>query len=297
MTAVIGHPGGCIDSLRAWVDRQARAAGVDLNDARVLAAHALGVPRARLLALDAPPAPDAQSRVAGLLARRAAGEPVAQLVGEREFWGRPFRVTADVLIPRPETELLIERSLAVAQSAAAGMSDTGPLRIVDLGTGSGAIAVTLALELPGARITATDSSPAALAVARSNAERLGAVHIEFLQGHWYDALPGAARFDLIVSNPPYIAADDPHLTQGDLRYEPRSALTDGADGLRAIAAIAAGAAAHLRPGGTLLLEHGWDQAGAVRQILQCAGLVDLRSWPDLVGHARVASASARTLLG
>lgn len=289
MTTVTEHAGGRIDSLRAWVDRQARAAGVDLTDARVLAAHALAVPRARLLTLDAPPASDAQSRIAALLARRASGEPVAQLVGEREFWGRPFRVTSDVLIPRPETELLIERALAFAHNAAAGNAE--PLRIVDLGTGSGAIAVTLALELPDAEVTATDLSPHALAVARANAQRLGADRVEFVQGHWYDALAPDARFDLIVSNPPYIAADDTHLVQGDLRFEPQCALTDGADGLRAIAAIAAGAAARLCPGGMLLVEHGWNQAHAVQQILVAAGLANPRSWPDLVGHARAASAS------
>lgn len=295
MTAVIEHPGGRIDSLRAWVDRQARAAGVDPTDARVLAAHALGVPRARLLTLDAPPAPHAQSRIAALLARRAIGEPVAQLVGEREFWGRPFRVTSDVLIPRPETELLVERALAYAHAAAARSGE--PLRIVDLGTGSGAIAVTLALELPDAEMMATDLSPEALAVARANAQRLGAARVEFLRGDWYDALPPDARFDLIVSNPPYIAADDTHLAQGDLRYEPCGALTDGADGLRAITAIAVGAAARLRPGGMLLVEHGWDQARAVQQILAAAGLANPRSWPDLAGHARVAGASRCASLG
>ncbi|MGZ5073850.1 MAG: peptide chain release factor N(5)-glutamine methyltransferase [Usitatibacter sp.] len=220
---------------------------------------------------------DAES-FAALIDRRTAGEPVAYLLGVREFYGRDFAVGPAVLIPRPETETLVEAALArLAPDGAC----------VDLGTGSGAIAVTLACERPGAKVAATDASAAALAVANENA----AAHhrqIELLQGSWYEPLE-ARRFDLIVSNPPYVAAGDAHLGEGDLRFEPAQALTDGSrDGLDSIRAIVAGAPDHLAPGGWLLVEHGHDQASAVRALLAARGFRDLVCIADLAGIPRVA---------
>ena len=286
-------------SLAAWVDRAARAHGLDAGDARTLAAHALGCTRTQLLTRDGPPAGAAAVAIEALLARRAAGEPVAYLTGEREFWSRPFRVTRDVLIPRPDTELLVELALAwlrrddglarLQRHDGRAPAGTRPC-VLDLGTGSGIVAVTLAIEAPHAGVTATDRSPAALAVARDNARRLGAPPIDFRQGDWYAALPADARFDMIASNPPYIVADDPHLAAGDLPSEPREALASGDDGLDAIRAIVAGAPARLAAGGVVLIEHGWDQAGAVRGLLGAAGLAEPRSWRDLAGIERVSGA-------
>jgi release factor glutamine methyltransferase len=205
------------------------------------------------------------------------GFPVAYLVGSREFFSRPFAVTPDVLIPRPETETLVEAALSRLMPRAS---------CLDLGTGSGVIAITLALETKAA-VTATDASAAALAVACGNAASLGAP-VEFLEGAWY-APVGGRRFDLIVSNPPYVAANDPHLAQGDLRFEPAAALCDGsADGLDSIRAIVAGAREHLAPGGSLLLEHGHDQGDSVAAILRDAGFLSPLSIPDLAGIPRVA---------
>lgn len=219
-----------------------------------------------------------------LAARRAAGEPVAYLIGRREFYGRDFAVGPQVLIPRPETEHLIEAALQRAGGRAA--------RVVDLGTGSGAIATTLALEAPEWRVCAVDLSPEALVVARGNAERLGA-KVEFLQGSWYQPLPDAWRFDLIVSNPPYIRADDEHLGQGDVRFEPRMALTDEADGLACLRAIAAGAPQRLLPGGSLMVEHGYDQGPAVRQLFAAVGLVQVETIVDLAGLDRITVATMK----
>lgn len=218
---------------------------------------------------------------AALAARRANGEPVAYLLGQREFFGRDFLVSPAVLIPRPDTELLVELALEKARRAAAP-------RILDLGTGSGCIAVTLALELPAAQVTAVDASGEALAVARQNASALGAA-VRFLAGKWFDPL-GGERFDLIVSNPPYVAAADRHLDEGDLRFEPLSALASGADGLDDIRRIVAAAPAHLAPGACLLLEHGYDQAGAVAQILAQGGFVAIEQHRDLAGIVRVSGA-------
>lgn len=271
---------GGADSVRARL----RATGLPLTEARALLAHVTGRPREHWIAHDDEALPAGEAgRFEALAARRRAGEPLAYLLGVREFHGREFRVAPAVLIPRPETELLCEAALARAPRAA---------RILDLGTGSGVIAITLALECPGADVTATDVSPDALAIAEANAGRLGAA-VRFLQGPWYAPL-GEARFDLVVSNPPYIAAGDPHLGEGDLRYEPRQALTDEADGLSALRSIVAGAPVHLEPGGRLCLEHGYDQAAAVRALLAQAGFVEVESLRDLAGIERVSVGRRRT---
>lgn len=219
-----------------------------------------------------------------LAARRAAGEPVAYLIGRREFYGRDFTVGPQVLIPRPETEHLIEAALQRFGDRAA--------RVVDLGTGSGAIAATLALEAPAWRVCAVDLSPEALAIARGNAERLGA-RVDFYQGSWYQALPEDAVFDLIVSNPPYIQRDDEHLGQGDVRFEPRMALTDEADGLDCLRAIAADAPRRLAPGGGLIVEHGYDQGAAVRGLFADAGLLQVETIVDLAGLDRITLATMK----
>ena len=239
---------------------------------------------------------------AALVARRAGGEPVAYLLGYREFFGRRFAVSPAVLIPRPETELLVE--LAKARVGAGALCVPGnPLArreaesrvcrdhgqvtpsILDLGTGSGCIAITLALELPLSRVTAVDSSGAALQVAAGNAQALGA-SLRLLRGDWLSGLAGEC-FDLIVSNPPYVAAADAHLAQGDLRHEPRQALVGGADGLDAIRHIVAAASSHLAPGGSLMIEHGHDQANAVRGLMGDAGFEDIKAHADLAGILRV----------
>lgn len=250
-------------------------------EARMLMAHVLEKPQAWLLAHDTDPvAADAAARFCDLAVRRLAGQPMAYLVGQREFMGHMLRVTSDVLIPRPETELLVETGLAHLRSL--GLASG----IADLGTGSGAIAIALALACPQATVTATDASAAALRIATGNATRLGA-RVDFRQGDWYAALPAGARYHLILSNPPYISASDPHLTQGDLRHEPPAALTDGADGLSALRILAEAASQWLAPGGAIWLEHGWDQAAAVRALLTAAGLRDVASRRDLAGIERI----------
>jgi release factor glutamine methyltransferase len=268
--------------LRAAFEESAAAIG--RVDAQVLLAHLLGVDRAWLAANPMHVLSEGQNaRIDTLVARRALGHPVAYLVEKREFWSREFVVGPDVLIPRPETETLVEAALARIPAGAA---------IVDLGTGSGAVAITLACERPASPVTATDASEAAIVVARHNALRLGAARVEFACGTWFEPVAGR-RFDAIVANPPYVAAADPHLEQGDLRYEPRAALTDGSsDGLASIRAIVSGAMAHLNSGGWLLLEHGYDQAAACRQLLERAGFASPVSIPDLAGIPRVAAGRA-----
>jgi release factor glutamine methyltransferase len=259
---------------------------IERVDAHVIVAHVLGVSRAYLIANPMRILSETEdAKIDLLIAQRALGRPVAYLTEQREFYGREFIVGDDVLIPRPETEGLVEAALERMEKKAS---------IADLGTGSGAIAVTIACERPLASVTATDASAAALATARRNARRHGCdQRIDFLEGSWYEPLAGR-RFDLIVSNPPYIPAADPHLVAGDLRFEPPHALTDGgADGLDSIRAIIAGASDHLNSGGSVLLEHGYDQAEAVRMLLEAAGFGDIVSLPDLAGIARVAGGRVR----
>jgi len=213
-----------------------------------------------------------------LARRRLAGEPLAYLVGMREFYGRAFQVGPAVLIPRPETEHLVEAALVHRTPHSAD--------VLDLGCGSGAIAVTLALEAPQWRVSAVDVSEDALALAQRNAQALGAL-VAFYQGSWFDPLPVDARFDLIVSNPPYIAERDPHLDLGDVRFEPRLALTDEADGLCCLRTIAAGAPGRLRAGGWLMVEHGYDQGAAVRALFEGQGLDRVETLRDLAGNERI----------
>ena len=264
-------------------------AAIGRVDAQVLVGDVLGVDRAYIVANPLRILTESEdARIDSVVAQRSLGMPVAYLTGRREFWSRDFIVTPDVLIPRPETEILVEAALKTYQVRFHDLENVpGTFSVLDLGTGSGAIAITLALELAGAKVTATDASEAALAVARDNAAALGA-KVEFLQGAWFAPVAGR-RFDLIVSNPPYVAAGDVHLGQGDLRFEPATALTDGsADGLDSIRAIVAGAREHLNPGGRLLLEHGHDQSQAVAALLREAGFASLESIPDLAGIPRVA---------
>lgn len=256
-------------------------APIPLREARLLLGHVLGASSAELAAHPERLLPAAAAaQFATLVMRRAAGEPIAYLLGRREFHGLDFEVTPDVLIPRPETELLVETAAAVPAAATA--------RILDLGTGSGCIAVALSRLLPQAQVTAVDAAPASLDVARRNAARHGAA-LRLLCGDWFGAVE-AEQFDLIVANPPYIAAADPHLRQGDLRFEPRRALVSGDDGLDALRRIIRDAPRHLVRGGWLFVEHGYDQAVAVAELLADAGLVDLARHADLAGILRVAGA-------
>ncbi len=258
------------------------------NEARLLLGHVTARPAAWLMAHDDDVLDeDAVLRFASLVARRKGGEPVAYLLGYREFYGREFAVSPAVLIPRPETEMLVDLALATKVGAddTAGSVATSAPRILDLGTGSGCIAITLALEIPSAQVCAVDASEAALLVACKNAERLGA-SVRLLQSDWFGSLSGE-KFDLIVANPPYIAERDPHLGVEDLRHEPRDALASGADGLDAIRRIVADAPAHLLAGGQLWLEHGYDQAVAMRELLAAAGLRDIEQHRDVAGIVRV----------
>jgi release factor glutamine methyltransferase len=271
------------------VRRALAQAGLVPVDAQVLLAHVLGHNRAWLAAHgdDLVPRTEAQAYFA-LARRRREGEPVAYLTGIREFWGLPLVVTAAVLIPRPETEAVVEIALA-------RLPVDRDARVVDLGTGSGAIALAIAHERPRAQLLATDVSAAALAVARDNALRLALANVEFLRSDWYADVPTTwrgGRFDVIASNPPYVAAGDPHLTDGDLRHEPAGALSPGDDGLASLRRIVAGAREHLVPGGTLVVEHGYDQADAVRALFAAAGFTDVSSKRDLAGIPRVVAGRA-----
>ena len=255
---------------------------IDRLDARLLLQYATGCTHADLLARpETPVLPPAYTQFTEWVTRRAAGEPLAYLVGEAEFRGRVFQVTPDVLIPRPETEVLID--LAVDR-----LKTLKTARVLDLGTGSGIVAISLALECPQAQIIAVDLSPGAISVARNNAGRLGA-GVSFLEGDWFAPLQGES-FDLIVANPPYIAEGDPHLAGDGLPFEPVMALSDqekGGDGLACIRRIVAAAPAHLLPGGWLLFEHGYDQGAASRALLTAAGWATPATWPDLAGIDRV----------
>ena len=251
-------------------------------DAEVLLAHALQQPRSHLLAWPEKHLSGAQhAAFRQLLQRRCNGEPVAYLTGEREFWSLSLGVTKDTLIPRPETETLV--ALALERIPA-----DSPQLIADLGTGSGAIALAIARERPRCRVIATERAPAALAVAEENARRLGITTVSFQRGSWCEPL-GSLQADLIVSNPPYIAAADPHLSRGDVRFEPRGALAAGPTGMDDLTAIAACASCHLKPGGWLLMEHGFDQGELTRQLLEDTGFSQVLDYRDNASLARVIS--------
>ena len=300
-------------------DKAALEAALGLNsgtariEVQMLLQHLLRVSRAWLLAHSGQVLNEAQTvAYRALLQRRLHGEPLAYILGEREFFGLNFRVTPATLIPRPDTELLVELALqripsppaplpvpagdisAASGNKAARTGEAGEggyqagrvFRVLDLGTGSGAIALAIAHARPDIEVTAVDASQEALDVARENTQRLSAGNMCLLRSDWFSALAGE-RFDLIVSNPPYIADSDAHLAQGDLRFEPRSALASGADGLGDIRRIIAGAKIHLKAGGWLLLEHGYTQANQVRILLQEAGFVGVFSALDLAGTERV----------
>jgi release factor glutamine methyltransferase len=267
--------------LRISAAAQGPGATPDL-DAELLLVHILGTSRARLRSHPEEAASAAQSkRYTELIERRASGEPLAYVIGRRDFWSLRLTVTPAVLVPRPETELLVERALALRHE------EFG--RVVDLGTGSGAIALTLASERPGWQVAATDVSEEALAVARSNAESLDLKRVQFFQGSWFEPLVGRT-FDLIVSNPPYVAEDDPAMHDPALRHEPRGALTPGGDGMASLRAIIAVAPDYLERDGWLLLEHGSDQAAEVTRELVARGLRHVRSHRDLAGHERMTEA-------
>jgi release factor glutamine methyltransferase len=270
--------------------RQALAqSGLVPVDGQALLAHALGRDRAWLIAHagDVLPREDAD-RFFALARRRREGEPVAYLTGWREFWGLRLAVDPSVLIPRPETETLVEMALQQLPADRA-------LGVLDLGTGSGAIALAIARERPLARVVASDRSQGALEVARANAQHLGMANVTFAIGNWYDALLPAPStgFDLIASNPPYVAAGDAHLHEGDLRFEPIGALAGGADGLDALRVIVAGAPARLAAGGWLVVEHGYGQSDAVQCLFADAGLAEIASARDLAGIPRVVAGRRR----
>lgn len=259
------------------------------NEARILLAHLLEkhyqLPRSALLSRD-----DMNLNQQSfeewirLVARRINGEPIAYLLGKKGFHNIELQVAPGVLIPRPETELLVD--IALAEIAKLNK----PTKVLDMGTGSGAIALAIASATTFASLTATDQSTEALAIAKKNAESLNLLdQVQFSQGSWYAAIAPQSQFDVIVSNPPYIANQDPHLTQGDLRFEPKSALTDYASGLSCLEIIIVGAAKHLKAGGLIAVEHGFDQSEAVVELMKVAGLTDVQVHLDLAGHCRAAS--------
>lgn len=269
--------------------RAALAGDEARGEAELLLAHALDRDRAWLIAhRDDAVAPALAGQFHCCLSRRVAGEPVAYIIGHRGFHALDFALTPEVLIPRPETELLVDLALQ-------RIPQSGKVDIVDMGTGSGAIALAIANARPQARVLATDASAAALDVARGNAQRLGIGNVEFAQGDWCAALR-QSRFAGIVTNPPYIADTDAHLAQGDLRFEPRSALASGADGLDAIRQIIRNAPKHLHAGGWLLLEHGFNQGASVRALLQQSGFVEVFTERDLEGRERASGGAIPPLL-
>jgi release factor glutamine methyltransferase len=254
-------------------------AGIEPREARLLLAEACGFSEASVLANSERELPaDIDARFADMAARRRAGEPVAYIVGRREFYSLPLSVGPPVLIPRPETELLVELAL---ERLPPGVNAS----VLDLGTGCGAIALAVKHHRQRVRVVAVEASAAALEYARRNAAKLG-LEIELLHGRWFEPVRGE-RFDVVVSNPPYVALEDPHLSEGDVRFEPRAALVAGADGLDGIREITRNAAAFLNAGGWLLLEHGQGQDQAARALLAAAGFESVSTWPDLAGVARV----------
>lgn len=273
-----------LEILQRDIPRVSASLELDASTARIevqsLLQHVLQVPRAFLLSHpEQILQTQQQTTYDAFLLRRLQGEPVAYLLGEREFFGLNFKVTPATLIPRPDTELLVELALQ-------RLPHGKVCRVLDLGTGSGAIALSIAHVKPDAEVTAVDASEAALEVARENARRLGVANIRFHHSDWFSVLDGQ-RFDLIVSNPPYVAAGDVHLTQGDVRFEPLSALASGADGLDDIRSIVSRAEAYLEQGAWLLLEHGYDQATQVRDIFRQNGYVEIFSAKDIAGLDRV----------
>jgi release factor glutamine methyltransferase len=262
------------------VSRALSASGLVPFEAKLLLAHVLGRDRAWLAAHAGEGMTAEQAKTFDALARRRRnGEPVAYLIGRREFYGLDLEITPDVLIPRPETELLVDLALA-------RLPTDSETRVLDLGTGSGAVALAIAAARRKAQVVGTDVSGPALALAARNAARLGIGNVTFVESDWFEALPDE-RFDLVAGNPPYVAAGDSHLTEGDLRHEPQQALTPGGDGLGAIRAIVAAAPAHLSRGGWLLLEHGYDQADTVGAWFRDAGFADVGAARDLAGILRV----------
>lgn len=267
---------------QAWL----RAAASELStsesprrDAEILLEHVTGKARTYLLAFgETLLTPEQEAQLAALLARRKTGEPVAHLTGEREFWSLPLYVSAATLIPRPDTECLVEQALARLPD--------GPCRILDLGTGTGAIALALASERPDCQVTAVDVMPDAVALAQRNLARLGFSNVQINQSSWFSALAQHA-FEMIVSNPPYIDEHDPHLSQGDVRFEPLTALVAANDGLADIEHIITTAREHLVPGGWLLLEHGWTQGAAVHALFSAAGYASVETCRDYGGNERL----------
>jgi release factor glutamine methyltransferase len=268
---------------------------VPRSEVRLLLSHVLARNSAWLAAHDDHELTQSQERdVRTAVARRAAGEPIAYIVGYREFYGRKFKCTPAALIPRPETELLIDLIRASTQASArpqsVEVSRNANLRILDVGTGTGCIAITLALELSSAHITACDLSRDALALARENARALNAPNTEFIESDWFSAIDANNKFDIIVSNPPYIAPNDPHLFQGDLRFEPWLALRDRVDGLESYRELLHGAKKHLREGGMLIVEHGYDQGESVPALFREAGFADVEMILDLADQPRITAA-------
>ena len=265
--------------MSATIAELLRATNIDPLDARVLLRAALGASDAQLAAHpERVPSGTESARFLAWVERRRAGEPVAYLTGEREFYSLALKVTPAVLIPRPETELLVEVALE-------RIAPQAPCRVLDLATGSGCVAIAIGSARPRARLAASDVSPAALAVARENAARHG-IDIEFLESDWFAALSGR-RYDLVVANPPYVAEGDPHLSRGDLRFEPRAALAAGPMGMQAIEQIVQHAGQHLAAGGSLLFEHGHDQGARARALLIARGYAAVFSRLDLSGAERV----------
>lgn len=269
------------------LDDLIRDSGLPRAEARRLLASLTGQPLTWFMAHgDDPANPNTATRFQTLAERRRAGEPLAYLLGQQEFYGRPFTVSPAVLIPRADTETLVETALEQLLLLRQ-QRRTVPLSLLELGTGSGIIAITLALEAPDTGVHAVERSPEALAMAQQNAKALGAHRIHWHAGSWWQALASPRRFDLIVSNPPYIAAHDHHLQQGDLRFEPPQALAAGPDGLDDLRIIIGGAPAHLTSGGWLLLEHGYDQEAPVQALLRDAGFAEVFTRRDLAGQPRV----------
>ena len=272
-------------SLRSLLNKSALAK----SEAKILMAYVLEkhyqLPRSALLSRDDMQLhPEAIANWQSLESRRLSGEPIAYLVGKRGFHNIELYVAPGVLIPRPETELLVEIGLREIKRISHSAT------ILDLGTGSGAIALAIAHDSPQVQVTATDQSPEALDIALINAKQLNmASRVQFIQGSWYEPLGANASFDIILSNPPYIAAQDIHIGQGDLRFEPLSALTDHGNGLSCIETIISGAMDHLNPNGLIAIEHGFDQSNTVVALLKLAGFHDIQTHQDLAGHYRVAS--------